>query len=130
MLGGVLTHAVLFCRVLSIFLHAVHCGIGDHAGNPNRMTDMIAELDGVALDLPSAAFRRSKIVLIGVLALLKAAESVRVFLWVVFVVSCAVASPAVLANMNNTRNVIAILNFILNLQRFDLRSEITDQKLG
>src|SRR5882762_3536756 len=73
MLGGVLTHAVLFCRVLSIFLHAVHCGIGDHAGNPNRMTDMIAELDGVALDLPSAAFRRSKIVLIGVLGLLKAA---------------------------------------------------------
>ncbi len=33
------------------------------------MTDMIAELDAVALDLPSAAFRRSKLVLIGVVAL-------------------------------------------------------------
>ncbi len=81
MLGGVLTHAVLSCRVLSIFLYAVHCGIGDHAGNLN------------------------------------------------FVVSCAVASPALLANTNNARDVIAILNFILNLQSFDLRSETTDQKL-
>src|ERR1700676_1959451 len=58
-LGGVLTHAVLFCLGLSVFLHAVHFGIGDHAGNRNRMTNMIAELEGVALDLPSPTFRRS-----------------------------------------------------------------------
>jgi len=52
-LGGVLVHAVLFCLGLRVFLHAVHFGIGDHAGNRDFMADMIAELEAVALDLPS-----------------------------------------------------------------------------
>jgi len=80
MLGRVLTHAVLFCLGLRIFLHAVHFGIGDHARNRNPMTDMIAELEAVALDLPSAAFRSCKLVLIGVVALLKAARERSCFL--------------------------------------------------
>ena len=37
------------------------------------MTDMVAEFEAVAFDLPSAAFRRGKPILIGVIALLKAA---------------------------------------------------------
>src|ERR1700675_433939 len=74
MLGRILTHAVLFCLGLRIFLHAVHFGIGDHAGNRNRMTDMITELEAVTLDLPSAAFRRCKLVLISVVTVLKAAR--------------------------------------------------------
>jgi hypothetical protein len=48
--------------------------MGDHAGNRNRMTDVLAELDAVALDFPSAVFRRSKFVLISVVALLQAAS--------------------------------------------------------
>ena len=74
MLGGVLAHAVLFCLALHVFLHAVHCGIGHRAGNRNRMADMIAELDGIAADLPGAAFRRSELVLISAIARLKAAS--------------------------------------------------------
>jgi hypothetical protein len=44
------------------------------------MTNVIAELKAIALDLPSATFRRSKVVLIGVLALLKAARERPYFL--------------------------------------------------
>src|SRR5712691_8523186 len=74
MLGGVLIYAALSCLGLHVFLHPVHCGIGDHAGNRNRMTDMLAELDSVAPDLPGAALRRSELVLIGAIARLKAAR--------------------------------------------------------
>jgi len=74
MLGGVLIHTVLFGLGLRVFLHAVHLGIGDHAGNRYFMTYMIAELEGVAVELPSAAFCRSKLVLIGRVARLKAAR--------------------------------------------------------
>src|SRR5579864_6791054 len=42
--------------------------------------------------------------------------SVRVFLWVVFVVSCAVASPATPANTNNAISPVTILSFIISLQ--------------
>ena len=55
---------------------------------------------------------------------------VRVFLCVSFVVSYAVASPARLTNPNNATTVIAILTFILNLRKFDLRSGRADQRLG
>src|ERR1700730_2232016 len=44
------------------------------------MTYMISELDGVAFDLPSAAFRRGNLVLVGVVALLKAASKSACFL--------------------------------------------------
>src|ERR1700688_1106359 len=44
------------------------------------MTYMISELDGVAFDLPGAAFRRSKLVLGGIVALLKAASKSSCFL--------------------------------------------------
>src|ERR1700686_373370 len=44
------------------------------------MTYVISELDGVAFDLPGAAFRRSKLVLGGVVALLKAASESPCFL--------------------------------------------------
>lgn len=74
MLSGVLVHTVLFGLGLHIFLHAVHFGIGDHAGNRNFMTDMIAEFEGIAVELPSATFRRSKLVLIGRVARLEAAR--------------------------------------------------------
>jgi hypothetical protein len=74
MLGGVLIDTVLFRLGLRVFFRAVQCSVGDYAGNRNCMTDMIAELEAVALDLPSAAFRRSKLVFIGVVALLKAAR--------------------------------------------------------
>jgi hypothetical protein len=57
------------------------------------MTDMLAEVEGVGFDLPSAAFRRSEPVLIGIVALLKAAPERPCFLMVVFVVSCAVIHP-------------------------------------
>jgi len=80
MLGGVLTHAVLFCLGLNVFLHAVHFGVGNYAGNRNRMTNMIAEREGVALYVPRTTFRRSNLVLIGVVALLKAARECPRFL--------------------------------------------------
>src|ERR1700680_199073 len=66
MLGGVLAYAVLLCFCLRILFHSVHCRVGNDAGNRNRMAHMIAELYGVACDLPSRAFRRSKLELIGV----------------------------------------------------------------
>jgi len=56
--------------------------------------------------------------------------SVRVFLWVVFVVSCAAAIHAVLVNTNNATTIIAILSFIVNLRKFDLRSGRADQGIG
>lgn len=87
MLGGVLIHAVLFRLGLRVFFRAVQCGVGDYAGNRNCMTDMIAELEGVALDLPSAAFRRSQLVLIGGVALLQAARERPRFLMGRFCVS-------------------------------------------
>src|ERR1700730_6294111 len=65
-LGGTFIHAVLSLRRFCIFFHPVHFGVGHHTGNRHCMTDMLAEIEGVALDLPSAAFRRSKLVLIGV----------------------------------------------------------------
>lgn len=74
MLGGTLSHTVLFGLALHVFFHAMHCGIRDHAGDRDRMTDMLAQLDGIAGDLPSAAFRRSELVLIGRIARLKAAR--------------------------------------------------------
>src|ERR1700682_1779457 len=80
MLGGVLFHAVFFCLGLGVFLHAVHFGIRDHAGNRDCMTNVVAELKAVALDLPSAAFRRSEVVLFGIFALLKAAREHPYFL--------------------------------------------------
>src|SRR5580692_7607731 len=74
MLGGVFIHAVFFRLSLRVFLHAMHCGVCDYAGNRDGMTYMFSERDGVTLDLPSAAFRRSEFVLVGVVALLKAAS--------------------------------------------------------
>jgi hypothetical protein len=45
-------------------------------------------------------------VLTGIFAPLKRPVSVRIFLWVFFVVFCAVARPAVLANMNNRKKYL------------------------
>ena len=50
MLGGVLIHAVLFCLGLGVFLHAVHFGIRDHAGNRDCMTNVIAELEAAGTE--------------------------------------------------------------------------------
>jgi hypothetical protein len=72
MFGGVLIHAVLFRLGLRIFFRAVQRGVGDYAGYRDGMSDMISELDGIALDLPSGAFCGSKLVLIGIVAFLKA----------------------------------------------------------
>ena len=74
MLGRVLIDAVLLRLGLRVFFHAVSCGVGDYAGYRDGMGDMISELDGVALDLPGGAFRRRKLVFIGVVAFLKAAS--------------------------------------------------------
>jgi hypothetical protein len=56
MLGGVLIDAVLFRLFLRVFLHAVQCGVGDYAGKRDPVSDVVSELYGVALDLPSRAF--------------------------------------------------------------------------
>jgi hypothetical protein len=74
MFGGILIHAMLFCFGLRIFFHAVHFRIRNQASNRNRMTDVIAELVAVALELPSAALRRGESVLVGVVAFLQAAR--------------------------------------------------------
>jgi len=73
-LGGVFIHTVLFHLFLRVFLHPVRCGIRHYACNLNRMPDMFVEFDAVALDLPSAAALRDKIVLTGILAFLKTAR--------------------------------------------------------
>jgi hypothetical protein len=86
MSGGILIHAMLFCFGLRIFFHAMHFRIRNQASNRNRMTDVIVELVAVALELPSAALRRGKSVLVGVVAFLQKPASVRVLLWVVLVV--------------------------------------------
>jgi hypothetical protein len=74
MLGRVLIDAVFLGLGLRVFFHAVCRGVRDYAGYRDGMRDMISELDGVALDLPSGTLRRRKFVLIGVVALLKAAS--------------------------------------------------------
>lgn len=74
MFSGILIHAVLFRLGLRVFLHTVHFGIRDRAGNRNRMADMSTQLVAVALELPSAALRRGKSVLVGVVAFLQAAR--------------------------------------------------------
>jgi hypothetical protein len=56
MFHRVLTHIVLSRLGLSVLLLAENGGIGDHARDRNRMTGTITELEGVALDLPVAAF--------------------------------------------------------------------------
>ena len=80
MLCRVLIDAVLLRLGLRVFFHAVRCGVGDYAGYRDGMRDMISELDGVTLDFPGGAFRRRKLVLIGVVALLKAASERPCFL--------------------------------------------------
>ena len=72
-LGRVLIDAVLLRLGLRVFFHAVRCGVRDYAGYRDGMRDVLSELDAVALDFPGGAFRRRKFVLIGVVALLKAA---------------------------------------------------------
>src|ERR1700692_3642206 len=52
----------------------MHFGMGDYASNSDGVTDMLAEIDAVTLDFPSAAFSGSELVLIGVIALLEAAS--------------------------------------------------------
>jgi hypothetical protein len=86
------------------------------------MTDVLAELDAVALDFPSAVFRRSKFVLISVVALLQAASERPCFLWVVFVVSCAAANPAVPANRKQRSKCHRHLHFHPYLRNLDLQS--------
>jgi hypothetical protein len=49
MLGRVLVHSVVLRLALRIFLHTMHRGIGDHAGDRNRMTDMIGEFESSSL---------------------------------------------------------------------------------
>ena len=44
MFGRILVDSVFFCLRLGVFLHAMHFGMGHHAGNRNCMTDMIAEV--------------------------------------------------------------------------------------
>src|ERR1700686_1841145 len=73
MFGRILVDSVFFCLRLGVFLHAMHFGMGHHAGNRNCMTDMIAEVDGIALDFPSRAFGGSELVLFGVIAFLQTA---------------------------------------------------------
>jgi len=74
MFGGFLIHIVFFCLGLHIFLRAVHFRIRNHAGDRDCMADVIAQLVAVALEFPSAALRRSKSVLVGVVAFLQAAR--------------------------------------------------------
>jgi len=76
------------------------------------MTDVIAELVAVALELPSAALRRGKSVLVASSPFCRQPVSVRVLLWVVLDVSCAVARPAVSASRNNAKDAIAIITFM------------------
>jgi hypothetical protein len=130
MLGGVLIHAVLFCLGLGVFLHAVHFGIRDHAGNRDCMTNVIAELEAVALDLPSAAFRRTKVVLIGVFSFLKAAREGPYFLMCGFCCVLRRSQSGSARKQEQRKKCQRDLNFIPNLRRFDLRSERIDQKLA
>ena len=87
MLCGFLIHAMLFCFFLGVFFHAVHLGIGNHAGNGHRMPDVRRQVNTVTLDFPGAAFAGGEVVFIGVIAFCRQPVSVRVFLWVVFL-SC------------------------------------------
>jgi hypothetical protein len=120
MLSGILIHAVLFRLGLRIFLHTVHFGIRNRARNRNRMADMSAQLVAVALELPSAAFAVVSLYSLASSPFCRQPVSVRVLLWVVLVVSCAVARPAVPANRNNTKDAIAIFTFTVLPPKFGL----------
>jgi hypothetical protein len=89
---------VLFGLVLRVFFRAVRSGIGNYADDCHSMPLVFIERDSVALDLPSGAFGRSKLVFIVIIALLRQPVSVRVFLCVVFVVSCSAANPVMSMN--------------------------------
>jgi len=128
MLSGVFIHTVLFRLGLRVFLHAVHFGIRDHAGNRNFMTDMIAELEGVAVELPSAAFRRSKLVLIGGVARLKAARERPRFLMGSFGLCRSQSGSA--RKQEQGKKCHRDLHFHPYLRRFELRSGRADQELG
>jgi len=100
-LGGVFIHAVLFHFSLHVFFHPVLGGIRYYADNLDRMADMFAEFDGVALDLPGAAALRGKVVLIGILAFLKTAGERPRFLVGGF---CCVRSQSGRARKHEQRN--------------------------
>jgi len=90
MLGGGLIHPVLFRLGLRVLFGAVQRRIGDYAGNRDGMRDVISKLDGVALNLPSAAFRCSQFVFIGIIAFFKAArESPRFLMCILCSVLCS-----------------------------------------
>jgi hypothetical protein len=72
-LGGFLVHTMLFCLFLCVFFHPVHFGMGDCACDRNRMPNVFAEFNAVALDLPSAPFLRCQQVFVGAVTVLKAA---------------------------------------------------------
>ena len=74
MFGGNFIHIMFFGLGLDIFLRAMHFRIRNHAGDRDCVADVITQLVAVALEFPSAALRRSKSVLVGVIALLQAAR--------------------------------------------------------
>jgi hypothetical protein len=57
MLGGVLVHPVLFRLFLRVFFHAVQCGVGDYAGDRDRVSHMISELCWFSLKWRDEVFR-------------------------------------------------------------------------
>src|ERR1700719_2114604 len=74
MFGGSFIHIMFFGLGLRIFLRAMHFRIRNHAGDRDRVTDVITQLVAIAREFPSAALRRSKSVLVGVVAFLQAAR--------------------------------------------------------
>ncbi len=72
MFGGIFIHTMFFGLGLRIFLRAMQFRIRNHAGDRDCVSDVITQPVAVALEFPSAALRRSKPLLVGVIAFLQA----------------------------------------------------------
>lgn len=66
-LGGILVDAVLSRLGLGVFLCPMQGGVVDGAGNGNRVSDVLREIDAIALHFPGAAVFRGYLILVPIL---------------------------------------------------------------